>query len=160
MLYIFLLIKLVFFFMFHQHKSKTPIFSYISLWNIFHRVEINNFYTNGKRNHGYIWRNCYLKNNRLFASIVHYLCGSLSISGGSDSTSVRTVSQHLIQLGFSFDNVIPPSLNNFKWRCITGKRQMPQTLHHIPRSNIFSFIYSSFSPRFLPNIHSIVSWYL
>ena len=54
-------------------------------------------------------------------SIVRLLCGCLSVSGGSDSTSVRTVSRHLIQVVFSSDNAIPPSLNNFNRRYVAGK---------------------------------------
>ena len=113
--------------MFHQHKFKTPIFAYSSLWQIFNRVEIQSFYTTGQRNHGSIWINCSIDNNQLFTSISHLLCCRLSIAGGSDSTSVRKVSRHLIQVGFSSDNMIPPSLNNFKRRCTAGRNKV-----HIP----------------------------
>ena len=35
MYYILLLVQMLIFFMFQQHRSKTPIFTYSSLWNIF-----------------------------------------------------------------------------------------------------------------------------
>ena len=54
-------------------------------------------------------------------SIVHLLCGRISIAVGSDITSVWTVSRHLIQVGFSSVSVIPPSLNNLNRCCVAGK---------------------------------------
>ena len=82
---------------------------------------MQSFYTNVWSNHGSKWINCYLDNNQLFASIDSLLCGRLSIYGGNGSTSVWKVSLHLIKTGFSSDNVIPPSLNNFKQNCMIVK---------------------------------------
>ena len=82
---------------------------------------MQSFDKNGWSNHGYIWINCYLDNNQMFPSIYSLLCGCLSIYGGCDSTSVWTVSLHLIQIGFSSDNVIQTSLNNVNQNCMTVK---------------------------------------
>ena len=38
-----------------------------------------------------------------------------------DSTSVWTISIHLIQIGFSYDNAISTSLNKFNQNCTDGK---------------------------------------
>ena len=57
----------------------------------------------------------------MFASIDSLLCGRLSIYGGNGSTSVWKVSLHLIKIVFFSDNVIPPSLNNFKQNYMVGK---------------------------------------
>ena len=109
--------------MFQRHQSKTPNFAYSSLWHIYNRVYIQSFYTNRWRNHGSVCLNCSLENNWLLTSIIHLLCGHLSFAGGSDSTSVRTVYQHLTQVGFTPDNEIPLYLNNFKQCWMPGKNK-------------------------------------
>ena len=43
------------------------------------------------------------------------------MSGGNDSTSIWTISIHLIQIGFSSDNAISPSLYNFNQNYIDVK---------------------------------------
>ena len=80
------------------------------------------FYNNEQSNHGSIWMNCSLDNNQLFLTIVHILCGYLYVC---------KVSLHLIQIRFSYDNVIPSSLNNSKQNCmaVKDKDQRPSILN-------------------------------
>ena len=105
----------------------------------FNRVEIHSLYTTRQRNKGSIYLNCSLENNRFFKSIVCLLCGCLSISGGIYSTSVQTVSWHLIQVGFSSENVIPLSIKKIKRRCMARKEKLHRTNALNPEA-IFEFL--------------------
>ena len=117
---IFLLIKLV---IFHVSEEQVQNTNFIiqKFMEHFYRGYIEYFYKIFQKNHGSIWLDIYLDNNRFFTSTVCLFCGCISIYGGSDSTSVWTVSKHLIQFGFSSDNEISTSLNNFKRRCMVVK---------------------------------------
>ena len=91
---------------------------------------MQSFYENGQSNHEYIWINSSLDNKIFSASTVHILCGRLSIYRSSDSTSVWTVSLHLIQIGLYSDNVIAPFLKKSKQNYMALKDKV-----HIPAAS-------------------------
>ena len=112
--------------MFQQHNSNTPIFAYSSLWQIL----IGYIYSNFTQPDKVIMVLSVLTFFLIFFGLHQPSASSVvAYQFLGVETAPQFVQSH--KVGFDSDNVIQPSLNNFKRRCMTGKykRRRPDSLN-------------------------------